>query len=88
MSTVAIGVLSKGAVTVSGSPVAFAPGTIKEKCSSMIRSCTRACRLGPTSAARYFLRFAQYAFIRLDTALRAAALMPRPFCLRFDFVLG
>ena len=33
-------------------------------------------------------RFAQYAFIRLDTAFRAAALIPRPFCLRVDFVLG
>ena len=33
-------------------------------------------------------RFAQDAFIRLDTAFRAAALIPRRFCLGLDFVLG
>ncbi len=35
-----------------------------------------------------FLRFAQYAFIRLDTAFRAAALIPRAFCLGVDCVVG
>ena len=43
---------------------------------------------GTASVARYFFRFAQYLFIRLDTAFRAAALIPRRFRLGVDFVLG
>ena len=42
----------------------------------------------PYTYALAFLRFAQYAFIRLDSAFRAAALIPRRFCLGLDFVLG
>ncbi len=43
---------------------------------------------GPNAYRLAFLRFAQYAFIRLDKAFRAAAFIPRRFCLGLDFVLG
>jgi len=43
---------------------------------------------GPNTYRLVLFRFAQYAFIRLDTAFRAAALIPRLFCFGWDFVLG
>ena len=43
---------------------------------------------GPNTYRLAFLRFAQYAFMRLDTAFLAAALSFRRFRLVLDFVLG
>ena len=73
MSTGLIGVQVKAAeVEVDG---------LAHRVVGVERECTGP---GPNTYRRYFFRFAQYAFIRTETAFLAAALIPR----RFRLVLG